>query len=209
MRVRRRRFAAKRSRRRSAWMSSASPDACPTLINVDRCEEIVQDPDVFQIIQNPIDPSLGVVTSLEEVTVARVVGEIMLYTHLAQGGVDALSVCGIEYSLGLFHADTDPAGAIAIKDPSSAGDQESKDWLWRDTEAVSAVLRNASVYQGEPRSIFEVRKVHLDVRVKRKIRKEEGIYLSVKALLQTPLAADPTEIDCFISANIRSLVLLP
>lgn len=211
MRMRRRRFTTRRTRRRTAWLSAASTDACPVELQVDDCDDLQPfTVDVFQILQNPVDTLPGVVGNLEDVTLIRLVGEIILYGFHDNPTASTISVSSLEVSMGVYLSDTDPSGQVMIKDPTTPGDAESKDWMWRDTAQLAAAVRStSSAAEGTPKAQLVTAERHIDIKVKRKVRKEEGVYIAFKAVRGVLLGQSPINVNCWLTANLRALVMLP
>jgi len=99
-------------------------------------------------------------------------------------------------------------------DPMDSAYQSSGDWLWR--YSVTHMMRaqdnaSAAIEQRDA----EVTNLHLDVTVKRKLRKMEGIYLSITPVFDTGTAMITGQnpgagnFICGLAAQLRMLILLP
>lgn len=160
--------------------------------------------EAFELILNPADPVPGQVDSVSEVTLVRLVGDIILSAALSGAG----NIVSIIFYEGIYIADNDGAGLIVPKNPAAVGDSSSADWLWRRTTAFtaddSALARR--VYCNSMDDQYNG--AHIDVKVKRKVRKEEGIYYGIIASLEALTGATGTS-RAWINGNARAYVLLP
>jgi len=115
--------------------------------------------------------------------------------------------------MGVYIADSDATGAVLVRNPLT--DNESKDWLWRGTYSTSennlAGSTTFTSFQNDP--IGEgtaCNGSHIDVRVKRKIRKEESIVLSVLVTEDFPVGSIANAAwQVQLNGQLRALVLLP
>jgi len=115
--------------------------------------------------------------------------------------------------MGVYITDADTAGVVAVKSPIV--DTESKDWLWRGTYSTSEcglpTTNTLTCHQNDPfDSETNCNGAHLDVHVKRKLRKEENIVLAVQSLQDNVLnVANPGVWAARINGNLRALIMLP
>jgi len=116
--------------------------------------------------------------------------------------------------MGVYIADSDPLGQIVPMDPMSSDYQSSSDWLWRGSYGQMLRAQDNATALIEQRDAT-VTHVHLDVTVKRKLRKMEGIYMSITTVFDTGTAMitgqnpGPSNYLCGLAAQLRMLVLLP
>jgi len=195
---------------------SGSNPGCATNLRVSSCSSEDPSIDVFTVLENPFDPLAGVVSSVSEVTLLRLVGE-----QFVGFDVDAAAGTGGTFNMifceGYYIADT-ASGLTLAKDPSSAAEQSSSDWLWRRTTIFANQVLSGSTNQCNDRAVLSGGgSPHIDVQVKRKMRKEESIFYAVVSMFdQTvpPFQAVGGGIalaDVFPYAygSVRCLVALP
>jgi len=212
MRMRRRRVV--RARRKTAWMSGSNP-GCVTPLSIFLCNNEAQRPDVFTVIENPSDVLPGLVSSVSEVTLLRLVGEQIVGIRIESGSSGGTGAAVV--AEGFYIADTEAGVLNSIKDPGAAIEQSSGDWLWRRTQVFPLDTVRRVMLTGD---ISAVATSHIDVKVKRKLRKEEGIFYAVKVLLDngttSPLVFtnigggfDVNNVVPFAVGSVRALVALP
>lgn len=209
--IRRRRVL--RQRRKTCWLSGSNP-GCATGLSIERCNGEAHPFDVFTLVLNPADALPGEVNSVSEVTLLRLVGEQVVGISCdPPAGADLRGT--VQISEGYFIADTNDAAFVG-KDPSNVNDQSSKDWLWRRTSYFTLGIVTSPFVRMNDEQPFG--NAHIDVRVKRKVRKQEGIFHAVHALLDSgatsPLifgagAWDVTAVVPFAYGSMRALVMLP
>lgn len=200
----RRRAMRRTPKRKGTWLNALGGD-CAVEVPLVPCAEIqAGTPEAFELIMNPAESVPGQVDSVGEVTLVRLVGDIIL-TASAVGGGNIQSIIFYE---GIYISDVDSGGFIIPKNPADVGDSSSADWLWRRTSAFvcddQAV--DARVYCNSMHNQFEG--AHLDVRVKRKIRREEGIFYGIIAAIE-PLTGVAGTARAWLNGNARAYVLLP
>jgi len=198
-----------RPRRKTEWLSAVS-GGCLTAIDQVRCDGEVLDPAVFTLIDNPVDAVPGEVTAVGEVTALRIVGSLFLSSFTT--ATTNAHVAVFMWHLGIYLSDSDANGAVLVKSPADVDDASSKDWLWRSTWMSHHIITfgGGSIIQsnvinggGEPTR-------HIDIKVKRRLRKEETIILAVDVLwddLQS--GSTPATQNHLIGGDLRALVALP
>jgi len=191
-------------------MSAIDSFACPTQLTIDRCEDMqAASVDAFQILQNPVDTLPGVVGNLEQVTCVRLVGELVLHGFHDNPNASTITVSSLQCSLGIYQADADLGGSIVPKDPAHPADSESGDWMWHSFVDLSAAVRStASAAEGTPKAQLVTEQLHIDIKVKRKVKKEEGIFL-VLHTAHGELLGSAINVDAWLSGYVRAYVLLP
>lgn len=202
--MRRRRFTKRTAKRKGTWLNALGGD-CAVEVPLVPCAEIqAADAEAFEMIMNPAESVPGQVDSVGEVTLVRLVGDIVLTAALVGAG----NIMSIIFYEGIYISDVDSAGFIIPKNPASVGDSSSADWLWRRTSAFVAddIALARRVYCNSMDNQFEG--AHLDVRVKRKIRREEGIFYGIIAAVE-PLTGVQGTARAWLNGNARAYVLLP
>jgi len=195
-------------------MSGSNP-GCVTPLSIFVCDSETQRPDVFTVIENPSDVLPGLVSSVAEVTLLRLVGEQIVGIRIESGSSGGTGVCTV--AEGFYIADTQAGVLDSIKDPGSATEQSSGDWLWRRTQVFPLDTTRRVMVTGD---ICGQETAHIDVKVKRKLRKEEGIFYAVKVLIDngttSPLVFtnigggfDVNNVVPFAVGSVRALVALP
>jgi len=213
--MRRRVIRGRRPRRKMAWLSGSNI-GCATNLSVNRCD--AEDPiiNVFTVVENPFDPSAGVVSSVSEVTLLRLVGEQFVGFDV-EAGAGAGGTFNIMFCEGYYIGDT-ASGLTLAKDPSSAAEQSSGDWLWRRTTLFANNLLSGSTNQCNDRSVLSGNHgPHVDVGVKRKLRKEESIFYAVVCFFDQTVppfnvvagGIDPGDVFPYAYGSVRALVALP
>lgn len=209
MAMRRTRRAMRAPKRRSEWLAGANGD-CLTRLNVTSCA-VDADPDYFSLVNNPADAIAGDVSAVGEVTLVRLVGDLWAYSNGLAAAASTPQFWTVAFYVGVFIADLGTIQGSAM-DPIASADASSKDWLWRGLLVHSYCTGGGEVEvcQCTPFSSGE-NHPHLDIRVKRKIRKEEGILLAISAKFDFPPPSGFPRIDIQtgVYANVRGLVLLP
>jgi len=212
--MRRRRVA--RPRRKTAWYSGAQSE-CGTRLTVTPCnqeEPPPQDvpPDLFLILDNPEDEIPGQIESVGEVTLLRLVGDLAFWSSISAAAATEPQLVTFSFYVGFYIADSPANQFTTTLDPSSSPHATSKDWLWRSLvvhtyaaglgATVQSQVQYASSGPTDP---------HIDVRVKRKLRKSESIIMSVKVLTDNPFPAGiPRTLNtAFLYTQIRALCALP
>lgn len=205
--------------RKTMWMS-AMQSACVERVATTDCNLFDEDPqafppEVFSLVIVPPSGDVGVVREAGEVTAIRLVGDITL-----TGMFNAITtgVAGdfggvLSFHMGVLFADADPfTGSILAppQSPAISADAETKDWLWRyhTTMLLPTTTRaGADLFYGRG---YATKDVHLDVTVKRKLRRDEGLWLVINVLTEEYLNQNyiPSYI-AGLTANVRQLVVLP
>lgn len=197
------------SRRKTEWLSAVS-GGCLTELTAVRCDGEVLDPAVFTLIDNPTDAVAGEVTAVGEVTALRIVGSLFLASQITSASNAVVGQW--MWHLGMYVTDSDAGGAILVKSAADVNDAASKDWMWRATWMSGTLLtfgggtvlqNNVTLGGGEATR-------HIDVKVKRKLRKEETIILVVDILWDDlGSGTTPTTQNHYIGGDLRALVALP
>lgn len=207
--MQRRRARARTPRRKSEWLAAANGD-CLTRLNPTSCA-VDADPDYFSLVNNPTDAVAGDVSGVGEVTLVRLVGDLWAYSNGSAPAASSPQFWTMTFYVGVFIADLGTIQGSAM-DPIASADAASKDWLWRSLIVHSYCSGGGeiNVCQTSPFSSGESAP-HVDIRVKRKLRKEEGILLAVSAKFDFPPPSGAPRVDVVagLYANLRGLVLLP
>jgi len=211
---RRRRGFARRMRRKMTWLSGSNP-GCNTRLSISDCSSENPNIDVFTVVENPFDPLAGVVSSVSEVTLLRLVGE-QFVGFVVNPGAGNGGTFNIIFCEGFYIADT-ASGLTLAKDPSSAAEQSSSDWLWRRTTVFANNVLSGSANQCNDKSVLSSNNgPHIDVTSKRKLRKEESIFYAVVCLLdqQSPHVVvgggiAGTDVSPYAYGSVRALIGLP
>jgi len=197
--------ATRRPRRKSEWLLGSN-GGCLERIQISACDDELPAVDLFSIVQSDPDAVPGSVSSVGEVTVARIVGEI----HLVGFFPPQTSTIGwatLGFYEGMYIADMDSAGLAIIKSPILANDQTSGDWLWKRSSIMKFVYSSVPTIQVSDDLSWE--SAHFDIRVKRKMRKEEGIFYAVSCLLEDFGGGANVPPEAGVYGSNRALVLLP
>lgn len=199
----RRRSMRRTPKRKGTWLNALGGD-CAVEIPLLPCAEIqAADAEAFELILNPAESVPGQVESVGEVTLVRLVGDIVL--SLALSGLG--NIISVVFYEGIYISDIDSAGFIIPKNPASVGDSSSADWMWRRTTAFLA-----DDGRPENRNFINTRDqsdgAHLDVRVKRKLRREEGIFYGIVGSIEALTGIQATS-RAWLNGNARAYVLLP
>jgi len=205
-----------RPRRKSAWLNGMSSNTCSVQLTMNRCQdEAIQAyvPDLFLLVDNfqPIAAQQGSLERSREGTVVRIVGEILLDAIVASAAVTQSNLTILVVNMGIYVAESDSLGVTNSRDPTR--DIENKDWLWKGTYTTAECARPSSTvltcFQNDLASEgTNANGSHIDITVKRKIREQESIILSVVAVEDTPLGiAGELAWACSINGSVRCLVL--
>jgi len=205
-----------RPRRKTAWLAAAN-SGCGERLTVTPCnqeepppEDI--DPDLFLILDNPEDAIPGQVGSVSDVTMLRLVGDLALWSSITAAAATEPQHVTFSFHIGVYIADSPQNQFTTVLDPSESGHASSKDWLWRTLvmHTYSAGLGATAQSQIQYASSGPT-DPHIDIRVKRKLRKEESIIMAVKVTTDNPFPAGiPRTLNtAFLYANLRALVALP
>jgi len=213
--MRRRAIRRRFPRRKTAWFSGAQ-SSCLERLDITNCAQAEAGitPQTFTLLDNPQDLQPGVVGSASDVTQARLVGDLALYTMFTANPTGGYCAVPVVYYMGVYIADSDPQGQIVPMDPMDSAYQSSGDWLWRHSEGQMMRAQDNASAAIEQRD-GAVTNLHLDVTVKRKLRKMEGIYLSITPVFDTGTAMitgqnpGPGNFVCGLAAQLRMLILLP
>jgi len=212
MRFRRRRAVRRTRKRRMQWLNGASLE-CSQHLEIDSCvEPTMNNVELFTLVDNPSLAFPGdVVGSANEVTVLRIVGEInfavlWVVATAAQSWWETLAI-----SWGIYVGDVDQNGAAIVKDPLAVEDMNSKDWLARGTYFTSecnlAGNTTFTCTENDPYTTgTNANASHLDVKVKRRMRPEESLILSVHAIHDDILGAQQATLSAQLQGNVRVLV---
>lgn len=211
--MRRRRFGTRRAKRRTSWLSGISSLGCATPLSIRRCNEVeVVTTDIFELLTVQADVLPGTSQGVGEMTLLRLVGELQIGCTTdpasASGGTALVLI-----SEGIYLADAGQDGAVLIKTPGDVFDMTSKDWIWTRTSCIPF----NSVSVREHKLAFSGEGAHIDITVKRKIRREESLIYAVDIALDQnapTFVADgsghqTTTVFPYIFGALRALVALP
>jgi len=95
---------------------------------------------------------------------------------------------------------------VVGKSAALNADATSKDWLWRGTFQTAMYLQAGDAADVNFKVQADVQ--HLDIKVKRKLRQEEGIFFTFEPFEDILSGADPATFG-FLELNMRYLVMLP
>jgi len=159
---------------------------------------------------------VGVAREAGDVTVLRIVGDLVFHSWASgvPGGGQADFL--VHWHLGVLFADVDPNTGATLEpaqNPGTAYDAETKDWLWRYHTAhqlLTSVDGSSDPIAGMAGAD---ERAHLDITVKRKLRRDEGLWLQIICLFETVFTngAAGTASLCRnrLTSNVRCLVALP
>lgn len=207
----------RRPRRKSMWLEGAS-GACSTPVPVGFCNpEVAPEPFLINLIENPIDSLPGQVGSAGEATVVRLVGELLLDALFVNTVPTQTFWSILTVYMGIYITDADDTGAVLGR--SVQLDSESKDWMWIGTYTTSECGLPATLGPQNTLVCFQndlagagtnANGSHIDITVKRKIRKEENIVLSIVAEQDDVLGSlHEGNWTLQVNGSIRGLILLP
>jgi len=210
MRMRRRMV--RRARRKTAWLDGANNGCGVRLDSLQPCDaEVITPPDLFLILDNPADGVPGQVESVSEVTALRIVGDLWYWSSANAAAAAEPQHLTIQFASGIYIADSTTEGGTVLS-AFEDDDTSSKDWLWRNRtmHAFSSTGGQIVLSGLTPISNGDTHP-HLDIRVKRKIRKQESLILSVKVTTDNPFPSGTkrTTETAFLYADLRVLVALP
>lgn len=210
----------RRVKRKTEWLLSANLD-CATLLRTQACTTETSDPNTFLMVFAPSTAAIaGSSGETNEVTVARLVGEWHFGATLTlPNGAIQGRIMNLEVAEGMYIADMPVTSGTTILDPSDAGDLISKDWMWLRTSIWQANYSLSGIASFNV-PFFPVSRnwdPHYDVRVKRKMRANEGIVYSVAVYADASATVDPpgggpvsaTDVSAYVYGQGRALVLMP
>lgn len=222
MAFRRRRFHRRaRTKHKTQWLCAALT-ACSERIIPVSCDEFNNDPTaftpkVFNLEVVPPADTVGVVREVAEVTHLRLVGDLGLHSQLVaspSAGEDK-TLAIVHWHLGVLFADVDPNTGLPpdpVQSPATAYDAETKDWLWRYHYACGLSTTRSAVGSPHWQRAIDSHNTHIDVPVKRKLRRDEAIWLCIAVLFEDWDSSNGPQEDSFtlgVSTNMRSLIQLP
>jgi len=203
----------RRPRRKLAWLAAAN-SLCSVRMGLNACdfEGIDQvEPDFFSLVDNPAPTVPGQVDQATEVTLLRVVGDLVFYSNVSATDATEPQLQNVLFYWGVFIADVSLKG-FSDYDPTISADAASGDWLARGVSVhpYAAGLGPTTQCQISLISTPEAHP-HFDLRVKRKLRASEQIVLAVKCVQDNPF---PSGTDRLLTtgqlyASMRALVALP
>jgi len=201
----------RRARRKTAWYAGANSE-CSSRLTVTACDaEVIPDPDLFLILDNPADGVPGQVESVSEVTSLRIVGDLWYLSSISAAAAAEPQLITFSFHSGIYLGDESAIGGTVL-DPNLSEDSSSKDWLWRNLTVHAFSSLGGAIQQSGLTPISSgVTHPHLDITVKRKVRKEEALVLAVKVLTDNPFPSGThrTLDVAHLYANIRVLAALP
>jgi len=200
-----------RPRRKNAWLAGARSE-CSSRLTVTACDaEVPADPDLFLILDNPDDGVPGQVESVSEVTSLRIVGDLWYYSTINAAAAAEPQHITFSFASGIYLADQVTAGGTVL-DPFIANDQSSKDWLWRNLTMHGFSSLGGAIAQSGLTPVSNAdNHPHIDIRVKRKVRKQEALVLAVHVTTDNPFPSGThrTLDTAHLYADLRVLVALP
>jgi len=128
-------------------------------------------------------------------------------------------VINLIFCEGMYIADMPVTSGTTVLDPSDAGDLTSKDWMWLRSSVWQA--RYTSQTSGVHNTLFApisgAWDPHIDVRVKRKMRANEGIVYAIAAYADAGADVDPpgggpasaADVSAYAYGQVRGLVMMP
>jgi len=210
----RRRTRVVRARRKMTWLAGAN-SACSDRLTVTPCDDENLPnvaPDLFLLVDNPEDALPGSVSSVSEVTVLRIVGDLWFLSSISAADAAEPQLITFSFASGIYLADTAEGQVATVLDPSESANASSSDWMFRNRTMHAFSSLGGAIQQSglTPISNGDVHP-HLDIRVKRKVRKQEAILLAVKCTIDNPFPSgtNRTLETAHLYADIRVLVALP
>jgi len=211
--MRRRRSFRRSARRKTEWLSAIS-SGCLSRLEVVECQLYEEgtglDTNQFLLVDNPFDANPGVVSEVGEVTVVRLVGDLTLTGSFANVS-PGVSWTALHFLCGIHISDADPeSGASPKMSAGSPNAQPSKDWMWtQDVTLFSNTNVDTGVSNKAPNTQGLMHTEHIDIKVKRKLRKNERIILAIDVLRDTVGGEQITLPDAHVGGMMRALCMLP
>jgi len=205
------------ARRKGCWLNAIGAVDCAVQLTRNECGEGFQpaNTDLFLLVDNPVQPVQGSVSSVGEATLVRLVGEICISKVLA-GQPNSSWVQSTYIIMGIYIADFANNGIPITRSP--ALDVENGDWLWRgtyaDTQCGTGAVQNIFICTENNATgggVSQSNGSHIDVKVKRKLKREESILLAVDFIQDDVILSgggNPVP-AAFITGNVRAYVLEP
>lgn len=211
MRTRRWR-SSRRVRRKTQWYAGAN-SLCGARLSVEPCDsEVSPLPDLFTLLENPAEATAGLVGSGgDDVTVLRVVGDLWLWSSVSAAAATEPQLQNVIFYAGVYIGDDTQRDGIVLLDPTNSGDCSSKDWMWRGLTMHTYAAGTGATNQAQSSQFSSgERHPHLDIRVKRKLRKEEDIILAITCVTDNPFPAGTNRLltTAFLYADIRVLAAM-
>jgi len=212
-----------RPKRKTQWLLSANL-ACAQLLRAQGCETEVSDPNTFLMVFSPSgDAILGSAGETNDVTVVRMVGDWHLGCTMrvpVGSGSPQIFTANIIFVEGMYIADMPVTSGTTILDPSDAGDMVSKDWMWMRSSVwtLGEVLPLTSTGTAVATPQTGTFDPHYDVRVKRKMRANEGIVYAVSVFIDASATVNPNQaapafalgdFSAYAYGSGRALVMMP
>jgi len=194
------------------WLTAATPD-CVVALSSTPCAEVNPGSPIeaFTLIENLLDTVQGSIGPSGDATLVRLVGEIHLSLNFAAGAAADSSQGILTQTMGIYLGDINAQNQILQLDPLFF--IQSKDWLWTGSFSAQAtviaggsILTTVTNQQGATGT--NANGSHIDIKVKRKVRKGEGIFLATKGLSQN-IFGTSIAFATFMTARLRALILLP
>jgi len=177
------------------------------------CEELSlgDNPEVFTLVENLLDSTAGQVGPVSDATLVRLVGELWLTQSYAAANAANSSQKDVFTIMGIYIADINQQNNVLPLSPIFT--MQSKDWLWTGSfHSTRSVIAGGSVLNSDINNQScegsNANGSHLDIRVKRKVRKGEGIFLATQSYSHN-IFGDSLAATVFFGARLRALVLLP
>jgi len=206
----------RRPRPKNQWLNGIGPIQCSETLRFVDCADVETpaqlDTNFFLLVDNPLDTVAGQVSTVGEATLLRLVGEILFDASFAVSSAPATWWDIVCFHWGIFLTDQDNVGTIRPLTPTF--DLESKDWLASGTYTFAncgpAGQSAAICFQNDATGggVTQSNASHIDVKVKRKIRREESIILAVDVMVDHILG-DVGAYNMRINGKVRALIQMP
>jgi len=210
----RRRMRMRRAPRRKTQWYAGAQSLCGQRLTVIACdfEGYNGEAELFSLLENPADAVDGQVGSGgDDVTILRVVGSLWLYSSISAADATEPQFQTVSFHMGMYVGDDTAVDGIVMNSPVLSADASSKDWLWRDlvVHAYHAGLGQTNQNQVSPAS-SPLTYPHVDVKVKRKLRKEEDLIFAIQATTDNPFPAGTNRLEttAFLYADLRVLAAM-
>jgi len=195
------------------WFGAIIP-ACWTQINTVECRAETTEPELFELI-GPEDRELGtqgLATPGVDMTMKceRIVGELCFMSTISLTGGHSGPTAHSIWA-GIYSTEADASGAVVPWNPGPSGttvpaEDEKQKWMWLyswhhpfASEAQPAI--SVETNQFSPSA-------HFDIRVKRRLKGREGVYLAVLATYDPLLGTGGiVTYDMRMNGHLRMLLL--
>jgi len=212
---RRRRFSGMRGRRKRKMVwTSAAQSLCSERLTLSACnfEGIDSvEPNFFNLVDNPPPTTPGEVDQATEVTLLRIVGDLVFYASVSATDITEPNLVTVSFYWGVFIADVSVKG-FSDYDPTLSADASSGDWMARGLVVIPFATGLGPTSQNDVQYVSTPNTFpHFDLHVKRKLKPSEQIVLAVKCTKDNPFPSgtDRTLAVAHLYANLRALIALP